>query len=318
MTWVLASPAPTLAEMHSMSASDSEMSPRFILQPPAAEMLPATEFTHQAIVRLIEAVGRRLDLYGSRERARLFHSVQQELEAQGHCLPVERIRRKWNNLIVTYKRVKDRSRETGQAKTSWEYYEMMDAMLGKTIGAHSSAPASVTLVDMATVAKATATTELSSCSNMANKPSLFPGGLMGTCAHVPSQLQPATHNGAARPPGNADALQPQLAAGPCRSRARPRLRGGASSSAAAGCFLSQQHGQAGNRTTLLKNFLSAQKEQGQLEEEQQRRVEAREKRREKREVRMTDALGRMAAALELVSSKQDTIIALLQRLADKP
>lgn len=74
---------------------------------------------------LIEAVGRRWSLYGTRERSQLFQSVQKELEEQGHCLPVEKIRRKWNNLIVTYKRVKYRGRETGQARTSWEYFEVL-------------------------------------------------------------------------------------------------------------------------------------------------------------------------------------------------
>lgn len=83
------------------------------------------EFSYQAIVYLIEAVGRRWSLYGTRERSQLFQSVQKELEEQGHCLPVEKIRRKWNNLIVTYKRVKYRGRETGQARTSWEYFEVL-------------------------------------------------------------------------------------------------------------------------------------------------------------------------------------------------
>ncbi|KAL0180128.1 hypothetical protein M9458_025570, partial [Cirrhinus mrigala] len=68
----------------------------------------SSEFTHGAIVHLIEAM----------------QSVQKELESHGHSLPVEKIRRKWNNLIVTYKRVKDRSSLCGgQTKTSWEYFE---------------------------------------------------------------------------------------------------------------------------------------------------------------------------------------------------
>lgn len=95
------------------------------MRPPlSADKVTTGEFTYQSIVFLIEAVGRRWSLYGTRERSQLFQSVQKELEAQGHPLPVERIRRKWNNLIVTYKRVKDRGRETGQAKTSWEYFEV--------------------------------------------------------------------------------------------------------------------------------------------------------------------------------------------------
>lgn len=91
---------------------------------PSEAVSSSSEFTHDAIMLLIEAMAARWDLYGQRERSRLFQSVQQELEGHGYPLPVERIRRKWNNLIVTYKRVKERCRGRGQARTSWEYYEV--------------------------------------------------------------------------------------------------------------------------------------------------------------------------------------------------
>lgn len=68
---------------------------------------------------------------------------------------------------------------------------------------------------------------------------------------------------------------------------------------------------------LFQEILKRQEEQGYLDGVARRRVEAREKRRERREVRMAQSLGRIATALELLSSKQDTVIALLQRLADR-
>lgn len=68
---------------------------------------------------------------------------------------------------------------------------------------------------------------------------------------------------------------------------------------------------------LSQEILKRQEEQGYLDRVARRRVEAREKRRERREVRMSESLGRIATALELLSSKQDTVIALLQRLADR-
>ncbi|KAG7239464.1 hypothetical protein INR49_028935 [Caranx melampygus] len=70
-------------------------------------------------------------------------------------------------------------------------------------------------------------------------------------------------------------------------------------------------------TVLFQEILKRQEEQGYLDRVARRRVEAREKRRERREVRMAESLGRIATALELLSSKQDTVIALLQRLADR-
>lgn len=69
--------------------------------------------------------------------------------------------------------------------------------------------------------------------------------------------------------------------------------------------------------TLFQEIVKRQEEQAYLDRVARRRVEAREKRRERREVRMAESLGRIATALELLSSKQDTVIALLQRLADR-
>ncbi|KAG7460089.1 hypothetical protein MATL_G00217410 [Megalops atlanticus] len=302
--------------------------------PPAAppEKVSTSEFSYQTIVYLIEAVGRRWNVYGSRERAQLFHSVQKELESQGHVLPVERIRRKWNNLIVTYKRVKDRSRETGQAKTSWEYFEMMEAMLGGTIGSQSTANASATMVDVPNVAKGTVSAEQPpprGVGGVGAKRGLLSGGLITSCAQIPTLIPsslppPITLNTASKTPSNTDARHPAPSTSPPRKsparlgrlRVRQKLRR-APADVAAASFLAQQHSQAEERTSLLRSFLSGQEERGRLEEERLGRAEARERRREKREGRMADALGRMATALELISSKQDTIITLLQRLADR-
>lgn len=70
-------------------------------------------------------------------------------------------------------------------------------------------------------------------------------------------------------------------------------------------------------TMLFQEILQRHEEQAYTDRVARRRTEAREKRRERREVRMAESLGRIATALELLSSKQDTIIALLQRLADR-
>ena len=92
--------------------------------PSEKTLLSGSDFSSKAVLCLIEAVGRRWGLYETRERSQLFQSVQEEMASKGHLLPVEKIRRKWNNLIVTYKRVKDRSQETGHAKTSWEFFDV--------------------------------------------------------------------------------------------------------------------------------------------------------------------------------------------------
>lgn len=72
-----------------------------------------------------------------------------------------------------------------------------------------------------------------------------------------------------------------------------------------------------SNTVLFQEILQRHEEHAYGDRVARRRTEAREKRRERREVRMAESLGRIATALELLSSKQDTIIALLQRLADR-
>ncbi|XP_076856259.1 uncharacterized protein LOC143510602 [Brachyhypopomus gauderio] len=289
----------------------------------------SSEFTHRAIVHLIEAMHRCWDVYGSRERSRLFQSVQSELENLGHSLPVEKIRRKWNNLIVTYKRVKERSRlGGGQAKTSWEYFEMMDKVLGKT-KVDQRGPASATLVGFATTAKAAVRSEerqphtAVSVAAVAT-PCLLPNSLFTAPSQIPALVTSPVlcnvpPNPNLSPTCSTDNPLPTVSSKPAsrvmRQPLKRRLRHLQMNSMAS--RMSQQQGQAGERTALLRNFLSAQEERVHLEEQRQRKKEARERRQERTLGSMAEALGRMATALELISSKQDTIIALLQRLADK-
>lgn len=270
----------------------------------------SSEFTHDAIVHLIEAMQRCWDAYSARERSLLFQSVQKELEGHGHSLPVEKIRRKWNNLIVTYKRVKDRSLLCGgQTKTSWEYFEMMDNILGKTKFVQRG-PASATLVGFATTAKAAVKSEDPAPVASVAAPCLLPTGIITASSQIPALVpSPAL----CKVSGSADAPHPEPAPPLSRQPLRRRLRQLRLSSASRVA----QHGQAEERTALLRNFLSAQEERARVEEQQQRRTDARERRRERAARAAAEAMGRMATALELISSKQDTIIALLQRLADK-
>ncbi|XP_067285809.1 uncharacterized protein si:ch1073-357b18.4 [Pseudorasbora parva] len=261
----------------------------------------SSEFTHDAIVHLIEAMQRCWDVYSARERSLLFQSVQKELEGHGHSLPVEKIRRKWNNLIVTYKRVKDRSLLCGgQTKTSWEYFEMMDNILGKSKFVQRG-PASATLVGFATTAKAAVKSEDPAPVAAVSAPCPLPTGIIPASSLIPPLAPPPL----APPP---EAPPPPDLARPMRRRLRP-LRLGSARAA--------QLGPAEERSALLRSFLRAQEERAEAEDQLKRRTEARQRRRERADRAAAQAMGRMASALELICSKQDTIIALLQRLADK-
>ncbi|XP_078140620.1 uncharacterized protein LOC139918446 isoform X2 [Centroberyx gerrardi] len=379
----------------------------------------SSDFSSKAVLCLIEAVGRRWGLYETRERSQLFQSVQEEMAAKGHVLPVEKIRRKWNNLIVTYKRVKDRSRETGHAKTSWEFFDLMDATLSDTVGAQiinnkknkagntvatlsgplakiaakPQVPQATTIIrpygDFATtgtmesMGQVAASTQInniisndSSITSMAtttiapgtNAPELKPlivlNGDIVTTSTQPATLAPSPSSIASLYPTDTSSPSPSLgstnntdpkthryislkapslssAVAPFRlSNAQlsnnQNLLGLSSSFPPASSSLTSSmstsfssttvtgtegQNQVGNEeqssASLLQEMLRRQEEQAYLDRVARRRVEAREKKRERREARMAESLSRIATALELLSSKQDTVIALLQRLADR-
>lgn len=384
---------------------------------PTEKTLPSgSDFSSKAVLCLIEAVGRRWGLYETRERSQLFQSVQEEMASKGHMLPVEKIRRKWNNLIVTYKRVKDRSRETGHAKTSWEFFDLMDATLSDTIGSQivnnkrnkvgnavSALPGPLTKIaakpvqlppqnavirpngdfpsagavepagQTAASSQITVTTAASTMTSPAAatsdhtqdvKPLIVLNGDVSTSSVHPATVVPApsfisspsfTETSSTSPTlisgsntdlntlGYTSRKAPSFSSGaiPFRISAAPlghsqnllslsssfppasssltsSIPASLSATAASDTELQSQKGspeQSG--AALFQEILKRQEEQAYLDRVARRRTEAREKRRERREVRMSESLGRIATAMELLSSKQDTVIALLQRLADR-
>ncbi|CAN9505864.1 unnamed protein product [Ophioblennius macclurei] len=379
---------------------------------PSEKTLPSgSDFSSKAVLCLIEAVGRRWGLYETRERSQLFQSVQEEMASKGHMLPVEKIRRKWNNLIVTYKRVKDRSRETGHAKTSWEFFDLMDATLSDTIGsqivnnkrnkggnAASTLPGPLTKIaakplqlpsqntlirpngdvpstgtvestgqasstSQITVSTAAGTTTSPATVTSDNaqevKPLIVLNGDIHPASIVPAPTfisSPSFTETASTSPtliagsntdlntlGYTSRKAPSFSSGviPFRISSTPlghsqNLLGLSSSfPPTSSCLTSsisaslsatsvsetEPQTQKGNpeqsSAALFQEILKRQEEQAYLDRVARRRIEAREKRRERREVRMSESMGRIATALELLSSKQDTVIALLQRLADR-
>ncbi|KAL2093135.1 hypothetical protein ACEWY4_010447 [Coilia grayii] len=56
--------------------------------------------------------------------------VSKDMERQGYAMTPEEVRKKLNNMLVTYKRIKDRAKSTGEERVSWEYYTKMDEIFG--------------------------------------------------------------------------------------------------------------------------------------------------------------------------------------------
>lgn len=204
---------------------------------------------------------------------------------------------------------------------------MMDNILGKTKFAQRG-PASSTLVGFATTAKAGVRSEDHASKSMPvaamAASCLLPTGIITTSPQIPTLvtspvLCKVTPKLNPSPSCSTNMPLPSLSPKPVplgnRQPLKRRLRHLRLNSM--GSHVAQQQGQAEERTALLRSFLTAQEERIHLDEQHQRKADVRERRKEKSARAMADAMGRMATALELISSKQDTIIALLQRLADK-
>ncbi|KAL3987387.1 serine/threonine kinase 17 [Sarotherodon galilaeus] len=281
-------------------------------------------------------------------------------------------------------------RETGHAKTSWEFFDLMDATLCDTIGTQivnnkrnkggstvSTLPAPLakiaakplqlpqptsTLIrpssDFAAVAgggggvdsvglgssagTAASTSVTAATISSTNAPDLKPLIVLNETATTSPSLISAS-NTDLNTLGYTSRKAPSISSGviPFRlsttsltqsqnllglSSSFPLMSSCLTSSAATSLSTTTVSGTEGQNqkakaeqggSTLFQEILKRQEEQAYLDRVARRRVEAREKRRERREVRMSESLGRIATALELLSSKQDTVIALLQRLADR-
>lgn len=57
-----------------------------------------------------------------RNKTVFYKKLQTAFSQKGYTLSNEKIRKKLANMLTTYKRVKDRSRATGEEKQTWEYY----------------------------------------------------------------------------------------------------------------------------------------------------------------------------------------------------
>ncbi|MGH0165342.1 UNVERIFIED_CONTAM: hypothetical protein FKN15_069101 [Acipenser sinensis] len=283
------------------------------------EVQPAAEFSTQTTLLLIQCVSRHWDLYSANNRSQLFHTVSKELQLHGIQLSSEKLRKKWNNLIVTYKRARERSGIAGKPRTTWEYFQLMDNLFSKKgIPPPPAAPIST------------------SC--------LFPTPLkLETAAPTATPLQPAlslpsssvillpisTPSSFALPqtrpvisvqtpwPSQSTVLTPAPSLGstvPAVSRIQqspPKKRVKKAAMNVATAFETQQTEQVRKHSKMLESLMEMHESKMKGAGQRKRRCEQREKRRERREIAMLRALNQ-------ISSKQDRVIQLLQKLAEKP
>ncbi|XP_063876086.1 uncharacterized protein LOC135109032 isoform X1 [Scylla paramamosain] len=86
------------------------------------------EFSHEATVLLINGIRRRYRELSTNHRSRhqIYRDLHDEFTKHGYNYSVERIRRKWNNLLGTYKRLR---KDPNPGKLPWEYLDMMSEFL---------------------------------------------------------------------------------------------------------------------------------------------------------------------------------------------
>ncbi|TRY84862.1 hypothetical protein DNTS_020486 [Danionella cerebrum] len=336
-------------------------------QAPHEAVSSSSEFPPAAVVLLISSMGRcsALPLSGSRGRSLLFRRLQGELEAHGHRFSVERIRRKWNNLIVTYKRVRERQAR-GRVSTSWEYFQMMDSILRETAFVQRGhSPGSASALDSATLFGCSASVsvtpqpESDASANVnasSGSPASPPSAVCATEA-IPLPLGQIISNPPLIP--ELPKLKPKAELKPmlepksvlvrlkaCRSKLMPslepehelcRIKPVQQVSESEPLLEPPMEPEFKDRcqvlqldspnfavaqdldeqTVVLKNVCTLQGECDRYRVQQHSRTEAHERRKGRQNEKMVVALEKMATTLELISSKQDTVIALLQRIADK-
>ncbi|XP_071519766.1 uncharacterized protein [Panulirus ornatus] len=89
------------------------------------------DFNHTATILLIEFIRQRFKRFLLvHTRPLVYKEVQEELHSRGFSFTLENIRRKWNNLISTYRKIKEGNSEGLSANISWDYYKLLDDLLG--------------------------------------------------------------------------------------------------------------------------------------------------------------------------------------------
>lgn len=165
------------------------------------------DFNHTATLLLIEFIRQRFQRFLLiHSRAAVYREVQEELCFRGFSFTIEKIRRKWNNLITTYRRIKEKNSEDPKVKIMWDYFQLLDDLLGTTVltvppecevqSVNSSgskgpvSPQSTPQTEEATLTKPASPAKLSAPSRLASTP---------TKAHSPEKMEAPKNTQVFRP-----------------------------------------------------------------------------------------------------------------------
>ncbi|KAI4799920.1 hypothetical protein KUCAC02_016458 [Chaenocephalus aceratus] len=96
-----------------------------------SEHLEATQdFTHNTILLLLDLTKTHQQVY-YHSKPSFYKILQRQFSKEGYSFSSDKIWKKLNNLLTTYKRAKDRCTSTGEGNITWEYYGIMDNLFGR-------------------------------------------------------------------------------------------------------------------------------------------------------------------------------------------
>lgn len=87
---------------------------------------------HNEIIDLIHSMANHIDDFNhSRKRQHVFELIVNDLTSIGYTVNETLVQNKWKSLTRSYKKAKDNKIRTGTAPSRFQYYDLMDELLGK-------------------------------------------------------------------------------------------------------------------------------------------------------------------------------------------
>ncbi|XP_064103174.1 uncharacterized protein LOC135213161 isoform X1 [Macrobrachium nipponense] len=89
-------------------------------------------FNHAATLLFIDCIKKHKDLLRKKKSPEMFLEIKQEMAKEGFSFTEAKLRKKWYNLLISYRRILERANETGDLISSWPYYEAIDSIIVDT------------------------------------------------------------------------------------------------------------------------------------------------------------------------------------------
>ncbi|KAK7022874.1 hypothetical protein SK128_013682 [Halocaridina rubra] len=89
-------------------------------------------FNHSATLLFIDCVSKNKNLLKTKQSMEMFSRIRKMMAEEGFTFTEAKLRKKWYNLLVNYRRILERANEIGDLVLSWPYYEPMDNIISDT------------------------------------------------------------------------------------------------------------------------------------------------------------------------------------------